>query len=111
MDKKLSYRDSAGKFAPGNPGKPQGAVDRTRRARTVAFDFVHRYFSTGQAADDWEGLEPGQRWNIITRLLGVITPKESRIDLRGLASGDIDALAVSLADLLETENTNGHEEE
>ena len=111
MKKKSAlYRDESGRFSKGNPGKPMGATDRTRRARLTAFSFVDRYFSSGQAAADWEGLEPGQRWNVISRLLGMLIPKEQKIDLGSLAAGDVDTLAFAMADLLE-ENTVGDEEE
>ena len=99
----MKYTNENGKFKPGNPGKPPGAVDKSRRARTVAFDFINLYFSTGKANKDWEALEPVQRWNVICRLLSIVTPKESKINLESLAGKEVDALAWQVVQLLESE--------
>jgi hypothetical protein len=91
-----------GRFKKGNPGKPAGAVDKTRRARTVAFDFINQYFSKGKAQEDWNALEPVQRWNVICRLLSIVTPKESKINLEQLGNGNED-IAWQVVKLLESE--------
>jgi len=102
----MAGRDDKGRFASGNPGRPRGAKDKTsKRAKTVALAFVQEYFHSGQAAKDWDKMEPYQRWTIITRLLGIVLPKETaqKIDLRGLDPQQAARIALETADLLEEE--------
>jgi hypothetical protein len=67
-------RDSTGKFAQGNKGKPKGAQNRTtKELRCAMLDFLHS--KTDQIETIWNELDPKDRATLYLQIAKLVLPK------------------------------------
>jgi len=69
-------------FRKGTSGNPAGRPPGSKNVASIAgrdtlLQFVTDYIEGGQAAQDWQKMKPRERWQVITKLAGVLVPRET----------------------------------
>lgn len=90
-------KDSKGKFLPGNPGKPKGAmVTSTLKIKKAVVDFLELNMTAVQ--DSFDKLKPLEKLQFITAILPYAVPKQQSIqsELKAEIDHKIDKITVEI---------------
>lgn len=101
-----TYHDngSNGKFVPGNPGKPKGAVMKsTTKIKKALVDFLDLNMESVQ--ESFDELKPLEKLQFITAVLPYVIPKQQSIqsEMKGEIDHKIDKITVEIV-----KTTNGN---
>lgn len=86
-----NFRNENGKFLPGNPGKPKGAVVKVSvKVRESIVSFLEK--NVDKIQDDFDTLKPRERLQFVAELLSYAAPKLSAVqtELKGDISHKIE---------------------
>jgi len=71
-------RDNGGRFLPGNPGKPKGAIIKVSvKVREAIISFLENNVDTIQ--EDFDKLKPKERLQFVSELFSYATPRLSSV--------------------------------
>lgn len=88
--REITGRDTSGRFAVGNPGRPYGAKGKTSRE---ALEQI-KWMKNGAIQKLWEAVNSGERW-AIEFVLSKVLPTSRTIEFEGLAPEDIRAALIA----------------
>lgn len=86
-----------GKFAPGNPGKPKGAMMKsTTKIKKALVDFLD--LNMDRVQESFEELKPIEKLQFITAVLPYVIPKQQSIqsEMKGEIDHKIDKITVEI---------------
>jgi len=86
-----------GKFAPGNPGKPKGAIMKsTTKIKKALVDFLD--LNMDRVQESFEELKPLEKLQFITAVLPYVIPKQQSIqsEFKGEMEHKIDKITVEI---------------
>lgn len=86
-----------GKFAPGNPGKPKGAMMKsTTKIKKALVDFLD--LNMDRVQESFEELKPLEKLQFITAVLPYVIPKQQSIqsEMKGEIDHKIDKITVEI---------------
>jgi len=85
-------RDNGGKFGPGNPGRPKGAVNKTTETLRAKINaFLHDNWQ--QVQTDFAALAPKDKVNFYIKLVEYVLPKLQTTEIKAALENQIENMS------------------